>query len=152
MEETWSTHSSFSVWPCDLFIVIAKHGLTGNWTLLNWNDSSLSDGIKGILSIMSTSPVNGLCEILASMRLAVPFFMIHCVPFISLGGSSDRKRMIGQPFLSVSSCGGRPLGSILAQPLLCSQSLKYMHGMITLVNEALKCRTLGACYATNFAV
>ena len=52
--------------------------------------------------------VNGACEILASMRLAVPFVMIHRVPFISLGGSSDRKRMIGQPFLSVSSCGGSP--------------------------------------------
>ena len=35
-----------------------------------------------------------------------PFVMIHHVPFISLGGSSDRKRMIGQSFLSVSSCGG----------------------------------------------
>ena len=104
--------TSFSAWPCDLLIVIAKHGLIGNWTLLNWNGSSLSDEIKGILGIMTTSPVNGPCEILASMRLAVPFVMIHRVPFIGLGGSSDRKRMIGQPFLSVSWCGGRPESSI----------------------------------------
>ena len=39
---------TFSVWPCDLLIDIAKHGLTGSWTLLNWNGSSLSDGIKGV--------------------------------------------------------------------------------------------------------
>ena len=38
---------TFSVWPCDLLIVIAKRGLTGNWTLLNWNGSSLPDGVKG---------------------------------------------------------------------------------------------------------
>ena len=38
---------TFSVWPCDLLNVIAKRGLTGNWTLLSWNGSSLPDGVKG---------------------------------------------------------------------------------------------------------
>ena len=33
---------TFSVWPCDLLIVIANHAL------LNRNGSSLSDGIKGV--------------------------------------------------------------------------------------------------------
>ena len=90
-----------------LLIVFAKRGLTGNWTVLNWNGSSLSDGINGILGVMITSPANGPWEILASMRLGEPFVMIHLVPFISLGGSNDCKRMIGHPFFNMSIYSGR---------------------------------------------
>ena len=41
--------TSYSVCPCALLTIIAKQGRIGNCSLLNWKDSSLSEGVLSSL-------------------------------------------------------------------------------------------------------
>ena len=56
--KTWSGPShketNSSVWPCDLLMVMQKHGLIGNWFLWKSNGKYEFVGISGILGINTT--------------------------------------------------------------------------------------------------
>ena len=45
-------------------------------------------------------------EILASMVFAESLVITHLVPLVTLGGSKDRKMIIGAPILNDSRCEG----------------------------------------------
>ena len=101
-----------NVWPCALLMVMAKHGFTGNWILLNANGRSVSVGIMAILGIILVFPFDCPSSSSTSMTLARSLATTQRVPFVSSGGSRERIKIIGHPTLRMQRWDGIAESSI----------------------------------------
>ena len=77
--------TTFSDCPWNLFIVMAKQSLTGNWSLSNSNSKSV--GFIGILRMKQLTPAYFPEIIVASSIWDIILFMVNLVPLHNFGGS-----------------------------------------------------------------
>ena len=101
----------FNPWPCALFIVIAKHGLTGNCLRTRVKGNTFSLGERGILGMRSILPAWVPVMDRATSTLLHIFSMtkrdpLHCPNF----WLKFLRSMTTIPTFSVILCGGRPDG------------------------------------------
>ena len=92
------------VCPWELFVDMAKQGLTGNWHLFNVNGSSVSDGAIVMQGINTNFPLFTLLAISASITLFPSCKIMSRVPFHSpLPGPALRfhNNMTGAPTFNV---------------------------------------------------
>ena len=103
------TPTCFSVCPCDLFMVIAKAILTGNWRLCHSKGNSFGLGMNVILGMSTERPVSTIlhCRSLLSIHLS----NINRVPLQRpWRGLILRNSMRGTPCFRQRRCCGNPLG------------------------------------------
>ena len=101
------------VCPCTLFVVIAKHGLTGNCLLFRVKGNSVSDGAKVILGINTHFPLLTPLAISTSRTLSPSFKITNHVPFLNpFPGPALRfySKITGAPAFRVIEWGGIPDG------------------------------------------
>ena len=100
--------TTFRVWPCALFMDIAKEIHTGNWKRLKSN--GMLEGMTGILGMNTSVPAPGPAKMVASSTLGIICLTTNCVPLHSVGTSRFLSNMIGHPIFNFSLCGGTPDG------------------------------------------
>ena len=93
-------------WPCDLLIVIENANRIGNCTRLK--QKGMSVGTMGIRGIKTSSPFPFPVNNVPSITLGSNLLMHNRVPLHRIGGFILRSRIIGDPILSRSLCGGIP--------------------------------------------
>ncbi len=117
----WVNTSSFkciptklSVCPCDLLMVIAKHGFNGNCKRLNEIAKPFSEGIIGILDIYTLLPFFSPTAISASITRERNRLTVSLVPLQSPSeGQIFLNNMTGIFSFRTNLCGGNPEISIL---------------------------------------
>lgn len=82
-----------NVCPCGFFIVILNHNLTGNCSLLNWNDNSVD--MSEILGKNTVVPLSFSDIPFASMILFDNGFIVILLPLHNFGESKFPKKVIG---------------------------------------------------------
>lgn len=95
------------LWPCDLLMVIAKAGNTGNCRLVMGNGKSVSDGLKEMRGNEIVVPAWSPVTTRASMHRVCKRVMIMRVPFAK-PLDIFLKRSTGAPTFRRNSCGGMP--------------------------------------------
>ena len=103
--------TKWSVWPWALFVVMVKHGWTGNWHHFSVKGKSVSDGTNVMQGSSTHVPLFTPLQISASMMQFPRYLIIICVPLWSpFPGPALklRRRITGQLTLSCIECGGSP--------------------------------------------
>ena len=108
------------VWPCVLFIVIAKLNRIGNWDNLKWKGyPSFSASERGILGSNTCFPAYFHVIISADITFDSKPLHIILVPLQSpFDGSKFCKSMIRQFFFKTNLWGGGPFGVSVFKILL----------------------------------
>ena len=107
---------SWKVCPCDLLIVMAKAGRTGNWRRRIWTGMVLSSASVFMLmrGTQTTFPTWLPVRILAWMTERDKCMITNLVPLARpRAGLTLRSKMIGIPTLRRSSWGAKPGGLIV---------------------------------------
>ena len=134
-----STETLFGiVWPCDLEIVIANAGATGNCVRIHRKLNCFcfgSIGIRNNITVLSLSFVafgfshsykNAWPSLLVAL-LKITFFKISCVPLLKPRGTSKFLRRINFiPSFIAKLCGGMPPGFSLFKYSTSGRNLSFM--------------------------